>query len=76
MPEITDEMDVPKIVAQTLQDASDGRQWEELSDDEQKKKESKCKKHLNTIAVEKMSIERLNYRNGLEEICDWFLHLN
>ncbi len=76
LPEITDEMDVPKIVAQTLQDASDGRQWEELSDDEQKKKESKCKKHLNTIAVEKMSIERLNYRNGLEEICDWFLHLN
>ncbi len=69
-------MDVPKIVAQTLQTASNGKQWEDLSVEEQKKKESKCKKHLNTIAVEKMSIERLNYRNGLEEICDWFLHLN
>ena len=76
LPEITDEMDVPRLVAQTLQNTSNGRKWEDLSEEEQKKKESKCKKHLNTTAVEKMNIERLISRNGLEEICDWFLHLN
>ncbi|WP_026706564.1 ATP-binding protein [Flavobacterium soli] len=76
VPEITDEMDVPLIVAQTLQNASNGRMWEELNDEDKKKKESKCKKHLNTIAVEKMTIERLTHRNGLDEISEWLLNLN
>lgn len=75
-PDITDDMDVPNIVAQTLQNSSNGRAWDDLTDEEQKKKESKCKKHLNTIAVEKMTIERLANRNGLDEISQWFLHLN
>ncbi len=76
IPVITDEMDVPNIVAQALQNSSGGKQWEDLSAEDKKKKESKCKKLLNTIAVEKMTIERIQERNGFDELLNWFLHLN
>nr|WP_315422706.1 ATP-binding protein [uncultured Pedobacter sp.] len=76
LPEITDDMDVPNVVAETLQNASSGRAWKDLTEEERKKKESRCKKHLNTIAVEKMTIDRLTSRNGLDEISEWLLHLN
>lgn len=76
IPEITDDMDVPNVVAETLQNSSNGRPWADLTEEEQKKKMSKCKKHLNTIAVEKMTIDRLTNRNGLDEISEWLLHLN
>lgn len=76
IPVITDEMDVPNVVAQTLQNSSGGKQWNDLSPEDQKKKESKCKKLLNTTAVEKMTIERIQERNGFDELLNWFLHLN
>lgn len=76
IPVITDEMDVPNIVAQTLQNSSGGKLWEELSAEDKKKKESKCKKVLNTIAVEKMTIERIKERNGFDELFNWFQQLN
>ena len=76
IPVITDEMDVPNIVAQILQNSSGGKQWDDLSQEDKKKKESKCKKILNTVAVEKMTIERINQRGALEEITNWFNQLN
>jgi len=76
IPVITDEMDVPNIVAQTLQNLSGGKLWEDLSAEDKKKKESKCKRLLNTTAVEKMTIERIQERNGFDELLNWFKHLN
>lgn len=76
IPEVTDDMDVPNLVAKALQNSSGGRQWDELSAEEQKKKEGKCKKVLNTIAVEKMTVERINQREALEELTSWFMSLN
>lgn len=71
IPEITDQMDVPKTVAKALYETSDERIWDELEVSMQKRKESRVKKLLNTQAVEKMNIERINQRNGFEEIKLW-----
>lgn len=76
IPVITDEMDVPNIVAQTLQNSSGGKNWDDLSQEDKKKKESKCKKLLNTLAVEKMTIERIQDRGAFDELYSWFNHLN
>jgi putative ATP-dependent endonuclease of OLD family len=71
IPEITDEMDVPKVVAKALYETSDEKIWNELDVLKQKRKESRVKKVLNTQAVEKMNIDRINERNGFEEIKLW-----
>lgn len=76
IPVITNEMDVPRVVAQILQNSCDGKPWDDFSQEDKKKKESKCKKLLNTIAVEKMTIERIQERGGYDELLNWFQHLN
>ena len=64
-------MDVPNLVAKTIYEREDGNEWEDLDDSKKKKKESRVKKLLNTQAVERMTIERIEQRNGLEEIILW-----
>ena len=76
LPQITDEIDVPNLVAKTLYETSAEKVWADLSELEQKKKESRVKKLLNTQAVEKMTIERLTERNALDELKTWFNSLN
>jgi predicted ATP-dependent endonuclease of OLD family len=76
IPEIEDDMDVPNTVARALFETSPEKIWDDLDESKQKKKESRVKKMLNTQAVEKMTIERLNQRNAIEEIKLWFNTLN
>ena len=72
LPEINDSLDVPLLVAQTLHSTYSSKSWDELSEKDRKGKESKCKRMLNTIAVEKMNIDRIKERNGLDEMQSWF----
>jgi putative ATP-dependent endonuclease of OLD family len=76
IPEIEDDMDVPNTVARALFETSPEKIWDDLDESKQKRKESRVKKMLNTQAVEKMTIERLNQRNALEEVKLWFNTLN
>ncbi|WP_461630874.1 ATP-binding protein [Labilibaculum euxinus] len=71
LPEIEDEMDVPKTVARTLYETSAEKIWDELEESKQKRKESHVKKLLNSKAVRKMTIERLEQRNGLDDMKLW-----
>jgi hypothetical protein len=71
IPEIDDEMDVPNVVAKALYETSDEKIWNELEESKQKRKESRVKKLLNSQAVEKMTIDRINERNGFAEIELW-----
>jgi AAA15 family ATPase/GTPase len=70
IPEITDEMDVPKIVAKCVYEVG-GLVWDDLGDKKKKKKESSVKKVLNTQAVEKMTVDRIRERNGYDEMKSW-----
>ncbi len=75
--EILDTDDVPEKVARAVHTASGCAEWEAISSDpvkndaKQKRKISKAKHHLNHKAIKKMTIERLQNRNGYEEIKDW-----
>ena len=71
IPEIDDEMDVPNVVAKALYETSDDKNWDELEESKQKRKKSRVKKLLNSQAVEKMTIDRINQRNGFAEIELW-----
>jgi putative ATP-dependent endonuclease of OLD family len=70
IPEITDEMDVPKEVAKCVYEVG-GLVWEDLDDRKKKKKESSVKKLLNTQAIEKMTVDRIRARNGYDEMKNW-----
>ncbi|PKL79812.1 MAG: hypothetical protein CVV25_06785 [Ignavibacteriae bacterium HGW-Ignavibacteriae-4] len=72
IPDFGDNDDVPLIVARALHELVSLKDWEELEKSEQKRKESKVKKVLNTQAVKKMTIERLEQNNGKEELELWF----
>jgi AAA15 family ATPase/GTPase len=70
IPEITDDIDVPLVVAKAVFER-DGANWDTLEPKKQKKKESSVKKILNTQAVELMTVERLNQRDGYDELVGW-----
>lgn len=71
LPEITDDMDVPKTVARKLYETSPDKSWDDLDESKKKKRESRVKKLLNTQAVKNMTIERLNERNSLDDLKLW-----
>lgn len=71
IPEISDDMDVPKVVARALYETSDEKVWDDLELSMQKRKESRVKKLLNSQAVENMTIERIQQRNGYDELEMW-----
>jgi len=79
---IEDTEDVPEKVAIAVHSATSETEWDSINPDptktaeKQKKKISKAKKLLNTKAIEKMSIERLQERNGYEEIKTWLDKIN
>ena len=63
--------DVPLEVAKAIYNHTTGLEWDELDDDKQKKKISSVKKILNTQAVEKMNIDRINQVGFYKEIKSW-----
>lgn len=67
LPEITDEMDVPNEVC-----LAGNPNFNNEPEDKKKKKESNAKRMLNTTAVEKMSIDRINQRNAMNDLKTWF----
>jgi len=75
IPEITDDMDVPKTVAKCVYEVG-GLSWDDLEEKKQKKKESGVKKLLNTQAVDKMTIARIVSRNGYDEMKNWVTTIN
>jgi putative ATP-dependent endonuclease of OLD family len=80
--EITDTEDVPKKVAKAVHDVTSEQEWDNINPDpvkteqKQKKKVSSAKRHLNTLAIQKMTIDRLKERNGYDEIREWLNKIN
>ena len=68
--DITDEMDVPAEVAKKCNELN-ANNWDELSVEKKKEKASDKKKSLNTIVVEKMTVERLEQNGGYADIHSW-----
>ncbi|URQ85563.1 ATP-binding protein [Pseudoalteromonas sp. SCSIO 43088] len=68
--EIQDQDDVPMLVAKSMNVAINNN-WGELTHEKQKELSSNKKKSLNTVAVEKMTIERIAQRGGYDEIVSW-----
>lgn len=74
---ITDDEDVPTKVAMAVHQVTSQTDWDTINPDplktqeKQKKKISNAKRQLNSLAIEKMTIERLTERGGINEIKDW-----
>lgn len=73
--EIQDEDDVPMLVAKAT-NAVTNDNWDELEEEKQKELSSSKKKALNTIAVEKMTVERIRQRGGYEDLTRWLGEIN
>ncbi len=67
---IENDHDVPTIVAEKIY-AQSGGDWAALGDHEKKEHANSKKKILNTQAVERMTIQRLQERGGFDEIKGW-----
>lgn len=72
IPNFGDNDDVPELVAKVLFETSPEKIWDDLDESQKKRRESRVKKFLNTQAVEKMTIERLQMNNGKQELELWF----
>ncbi len=68
--EILDTDDVPSKVAENLY-VSSGNDWEALIPEKRKEKASNKKVFLNTLVVEKMTVDRLKSRGGYDEVRHW-----
>jgi len=68
--DITDEIDVPAEVAKKFNELN-ANNWDELTEEKKKEKASDKKKSLNTIVVEKMTVERLEQNGGYRDIHTW-----
>jgi predicted ATP-dependent endonuclease of OLD family len=75
--EITDQEDVPEKVAMAVHQETSQTDWNGINPDpvkteeKQKRKISRAKRQLNTLAIEKMTIDRLTQRGGFDEIKNW-----
>ncbi|MBU2912911.1 ATP-binding protein [Reichenbachiella agariperforans] len=67
---LRDDLDIPTYLAQCLCERNGGN-WEELEPEKKKKLSSEKKKVLNTKAVDKMTIERLNERDSYTDLVTW-----
>lgn len=72
IPAIEDNTDIPEIVAKILYERNGDKIWGDLELDKKEKKTSKVKKMLNTQVIEKMNIERIQERNGYDDLVLWF----
>ena len=69
--QLTDNQDVPLYIAEQL-NRRGNNDWDTLDEEKQKELASNKKKFLNTIAVEYMTINRLNDRNSYNDLVQWF----
>jgi len=71
--EVTDDNDVPEIVAKAVHELEEETvPWEQLSDEKRKKKQGRAKQRLNHEVAAAMTIDRLCERDALDEIREWF----
>jgi len=71
--EVSDENDVPEMVARAIHGREEGAvPWEQLSDEKRKKKRDRAKRRLNNEVAAAMTVERLRERGALDEIREWF----
>ena len=68
---LTDNQDVPLYIAEQMNKRSSNN-WDTLDEEKQKELASGKKKFLNTVAVEHMTIDRLNDRNSYNDLVQWF----
>ena len=65
--------DVPEKVAQLVHNASDSdKAWEDVDIEERRKKASKVKRMLNTVAISKMNLARLKELDPDDELLGWY----
>jgi len=74
LPNFDDQTDVPYVVAEQCYDAS-GNDWATLEDPKKSELASKKKKLLNTLAVEKMDIQRIKEQGGYDEMRMWLTQI-
>jgi predicted ATP-dependent endonuclease of OLD family len=65
-----DQDDVPMLVAMAMNESVNNN-WNELAHEKQKELSSNKKKSLNTVAVEKMTVDRIRERNGYDDLVNW-----
>lgn len=72
----TDWCDVPALFAEQVHIASGSpNAWANLADDLKSSKESKAKKKLNTIVLDRMSAAELEQQDGNGEVRSWLEHI-
>ncbi|MBW1982658.1 MAG: hypothetical protein JRJ12_15715 [Deltaproteobacteria bacterium] len=70
---VTDDNDVPEAVARAIHELGEGTaSWDQLSDDKRKKKQGRAKQRLNQDVAPTMTLDRLQERDALDEIREWF----
>lgn len=72
---LNDQDDIPFVVAEHLYNLS-GNDWNNLAPEKQKEKANSKKGFLNTNAIEKMNVERIQERGGYEEFKSWFEYIS
>ena len=65
-----DQDDVPMLVAEAMNIAINNN-WDELTHEKKKELSSNKKKALNTVAVERMTVDRIRAKNGYDELVNW-----
>jgi hypothetical protein len=75
-PSCWDETDIAEEIAKLNLDKSDStRTWDQLDDEERKKKKSNIKNNLNTDLSKNLTKELLVELNAFDEIKNWFLKI-
>lgn len=76
IPDFGDNDDVPQLVARALYEVDPTKIWDDLDESQKKRKESRVKKLLNTQAVSKMTVERMEQNNGKDDLELWLRTLH
>ena len=69
--EIDDWSDVPHLVAQQVWKMTEVATWDDLSRRGRSRLRNRIKRRLNTLGVERMTIERLTIRDPMGEVAGW-----
>ena len=68
---------IPELVAREIHEKSESQnRWEELTQQVRKSKISAAKVRLNRDAASKMTYERIQQRDGIDEISGWLRHIS
>ena len=71
--EVSDDNDVPNVVAKAIHERGGGEtRWEQLTDEKKKKKENRAKQRLSSEVAAVMTVDQLRERQALDEVREWF----